>query len=229
VPDLDSLRKRLDALPVEPSQLLAGAVVVLVALVAGITWLVSGGERSPGGADPAAALPQAGATVDEGSRGDGPVPEPESGSGGPIVVHVSGAVVRPGLVHLPGTARVAQALEAAGGTTPDADLDRLNLAARIADGERLHVPRRGEVVHEELLPSGPGGAGSAATGAGSIVDLNRATVEQLEALPGIGPATAQAIVDHRARHGPFRSVAQLLQVRGIGEAKLAALRPRVRV
>lgn len=147
-----------------------------------------------------------------------------------IVVHVSGAVARPGLVRLSTTARVAEALEAAGGTTPEADLDRLNLAARIADGERLHVPRRGEVVHEELLPAHPDGGGSTAAGARAPpVDLNTATVEQLDALPGIGPSTAQAIVEHRARHGPFRSVAQLLQVKGIGEAKLAALRSRARV
>lgn len=228
MPDLVSLRKRLDALPVEPSQLLAGAVVVLVVLVAGISWVVSGGSRSGGSGGAAAALPRARPDVESPSSPSESPPSSESAAE-QIVVHVSGAVVRPGLLHLPADARVAAALEAAGGTTPDADLDRLNLAARIADGERLHVPRRGEVVHEELLRSGPDTGGSAAVGTRAPpVDLNTATVEQLDALPGIGPATAQAIVDHRARHGPFRSVAQLLQVKGIGEAKLAALRPRVR-
>ena len=223
MPDLLSLRKRLDALPVEPSQLVAGAVVVLVALVAAVSWVMSGGARPGGSGGAAAALPQARSASTSPPSSDDSAPEQ-------IVVHVSGAVVRPGLVGLSTTARVADALEAVGGTTPEADLDRLNLAARIADGERLHVPRRGEVVHEELLPAGPNGGGSAAAGARAPpVDLNTATVEQLDALPGIGPATAQAIVDHRARHGPFRSVAQLLQVKGIGEAKLAALRSRVRI
>ena len=222
MPDLLSLRKRLDALPVEPSQLVAGAVVVLVALVAGVSWVVSGGARPGGSGGAAASLPPARSASTSPPSSE---PAPEQ-----IVVHVSGAVARPGLVRLPTTARVADALEAAGGTTPEADLDRLNLAARIADGERLHVPRRGEVVHEELLPAGPDRGGSAAVGARAPpVDLNTATVEQLDALPGIGPATAQAIVDHRARHGPFRSVAQLLQVKGIGEAKLAALRSKVRI
>lgn len=226
MPDLVSLRRRLDALPVEPSQLVAGAVVVLVVLVGGISWVVSGGRGSGISGGTAATLPQAGSASESPPTESPTSSEPAAED---IVVHVSGAVARPGLVRLPATARAAQALEAAGGTTPEADLDRLNLAARIADGERLHVPRRGEVVHEELR-AGPDSGGAGAAGARAPpVHLNTATVEQLDALPGIGPATAQAIVDHRARHGPFRSVAQLLQVKGIGEAKLAVLRSKVRV
>ncbi|MFP5376615.1 MAG: ComEA family DNA-binding protein, partial [Acidimicrobiia bacterium] len=100
-----------------------------------------------------------------------------------------------------------------------------NLAARVADGERVYVPRRGEAP-----PPGAPGGGAGGAGAGSApVDLNTATVDQLVSLPGIGPATARAIVDHRAEHGRFTSVEQLLDVRGIGEAKLAALRPLVKV
>jgi competence protein ComEA len=219
VPDLVSLRRRLDALPVEPSQLVAGAVVAVVAVVALVSWLVAGGRGS--GPPPEQSLPRA------------PLGEPGAASvaGGtePVVVHVSGAVQRPGLVRLGAGARVADALDAVGGATSDADLDRLNLAARLADGERVHVLRKGEVLTEELqAPRGGVGIGGEQARA-PPVDLNSATVEQLDALPGIGPATAQAIVEYRTQHGRFRSYAQLLEVRGIGEAKLAALRSRVRL
>ena len=96
----------------------------------------------------------------------------------------------------------------------------------MSDGERVLVPRRGEVL--PVPASGPGGQPGAA-GSGGRLDVNTATAEQLETLPGVGPATAQAILDHRREHGRFRSVDELLDVRGIGEAKLAALRSKVRV
>lgn len=142
----------------------------------------------------------------------------------PVVVHVAGAVARPGLVRLPGGARVADALAAAGGPVEGADLERVNLAALLADGSRLYVPYVGRPVPPDETPVGAGGAGAPA-----VLDLNTATAAELEALPGIGPATAQAIVEHRRRHGRFRSVEELLAVRGIGPAKLAQLRGRVRV
>jgi competence protein ComEA len=118
---------------------------------------------------------------------------------------------------------VADAIDAAGGAAPDADLDGLNLAAKVGDGERVYVPRRGEVV-------APGPGLSAGTNAiAAPLDLNTATAEQLDDLPGVGPATADAIVEYRTEHGRFRSVEELLEVRGIGEAKLAAIRSKVRV
>lgn len=137
-----------------------------------------------------------------------------------VVAHAAGAVVRPGIYRVPDGARVADLIDAAGGPTPDADLDRLNLAAGVRDGEQVYVPRVGE----------PGAAapGSAAAGDG-VVDINTATAEELDTLPGVGPATARAILDWREQHGPFTSVDQLLEVRGIGEAKLAAIRDQVRV
>lgn len=143
-----------------------------------------------------------------------------------IVVHVAGAVARPGLVRLPSGARVADALAAAGGPAQGADLDRLNLAAPLADGTRLYVPFVGQPVPADVGLSTPG---TDAKGPTAVVDLNTATATELESLPGIGPATAQAILDYRARRGRFRSVEELLAVRGIGPAKLAALRGRVRV
>lgn len=138
-----------------------------------------------------------------------------------VVVHVAGAVVAPGVYELePGT-RVIDAVTAAGGVTPDADLDRVNLAAPVVDGARIYIPRIGEAVVEAV--------GSGGTTSAGPVDLNTASADELDALPGIGPATAAAIIEHRDRHGPFRSVEDLLDVPGIGEAKLAALRDLVAV
>lgn len=144
---------------------------------------------------------------------------------GPVTVHVAGAVLRPGVQRLSAGARVIDAVEAAGGLAPDADPSRVNLAAELVDGTQVYVPIVGEAV--------PAGAGTAAGGSGAAgdgpIDLNVADAAQLETLPGVGPATAAAIIDHRERHGPFTSVEGLLDVRGIGEAKLAQLRDLVRV
>lgn len=139
----------------------------------------------------------------------------------PVVVHVAGAVVQPGVRRLPPGARVVDAVEASGGLAADADPDRINLAAELVDGAQVYVPRVGEPVPVET--SDPGAS------EGGPVDLNTADAALLETLPGVGPATAAAILDHRERHGPFTSVDGLLDVRGIGEAKLAALRDLVRV
>jgi competence protein ComEA len=154
----------------------------------------------------------------------------------PIIVHVSGAVLDPGVVDLVAGARVYEAVQAAGGSAADADLDRVNLAAPLVDGERIHVPAIGEDAPPELVPSvrpatAPAGdaaaSGVSPTPTPLIVDLNRASALELEALPGIGPATSQAIVSTRDARGPFHSVDELLEVPGIGPAKLEQLRPHV--
>ena len=144
---------------------------------------------------------------------------------GPVVVYVAGAVARPGVYPVGAGARVADAVGAAGGTTPEADLDPLNLAARLSDGDRIFVPRKGQAPPPVVGP-GPTGGGSTPSGP---VNLNTATAEQLEALSGVGPATAHAIVTWRQQHGRFRSVQDLLHVRGIGPAKLESLRDQVTV
>jgi len=135
------------------------------------------------------------------------------------VVDVSGAVARPGLYRLTAGARVDDAVRAAGGPAGDADLDRVNLAAKVADGQRVYVPHQGQAAPPDELGAGSDGP----------LDLNAATLEQLDGLPGVGPATAQAILDYRAAHGAFHSINELLRVRGIGDARFAALRARVRV
>lgn len=135
-----------------------------------------------------------------------------------LVVHVVGAVRRAGLFRLRDGSRVADALARAGGPTRHADLAAVNLAAPLVDGEQVVVPRRG-----------PGGSAAvtAAPGAGAKVSLGSATVEQLDELPGVGPVTAQKIVDWRMTHGPFRSVDDLDDVPGIGPARIEQLRDLV--
>jgi competence protein ComEA len=146
-----------------------------------------------------------------------PLPSPTPAS---VVVDVGGRVRRPGLVTLPLGSRVADALRAAGGALRARDLVALNLAARVSDGELL-------------LVGVPGAAGAAGSGAGPAasgpVDLNTATAEQLDALPGIGPVLAQHILDWRTAHGGFRSVDQLRDVSGIGDSTFADLAPLVTV
>jgi competence protein ComEA len=136
-----------------------------------------------------------------------------------LYVDVVGAVRRPGLYRLRDGARVADAVARAGGSTSKAQLELVNLAARIGDGEQVVVPRRGAVG-----AVADGGGGSAAAGP---VHLNSATLEQLDALPGVGPVTAQKILDYRTQHGGFGSVDELDAVPGIGPARLADLRSAV--
>ena len=133
-----------------------------------------------------------------------------------LFVNVVGAVRRPGLYRLKDGSRVADAVTRAGGPTPKAQIELLNLAARIADGEQIVVPRRGLADPAPLLPAGSGCRGP--------VHLNSATLEQLDALPGVGPVTAQKILDYRQQHGAFGSVDELDAIAGIGPARLEQLR-----
>jgi competence protein ComEA len=185
-----------------------------VALLAGLTLgasiavgvaLSSGGEHEPPSHLPAA--------VDS-SAPSGP---PATG-GGPMVISVVGRVIRPGLVTLPDGARVADALAAAGGPTPGADLGALNVARRLTDGEQIYVG----------IPAPPDAAAPAATpGAAAKIDLNAASVAQLDTLPGVGSVTAQRIVDWRTKHGRFARVEQLRDVDGIGPARFGQLKDLV--
>lgn len=141
-----------------------------------------------------------------------PAPVDVSPDADVIVVAVMGRVVRPGLVELPAGARVADALAAAGGPLPETDLTTLNLARRLVDGELITV-----------------GVPPPSAGAGGAVNLNTATAAELESLPGVGPVLAQRIVEYRDQHGGFRTVDELKDVPGIGEATFRELEPRVTV
>jgi competence protein ComEA len=151
-------------------------------------------------------------------------PPMETASAAPtvVVVDVVGAVRRPGLYRLTQGARIADAVGRAGGATPKADLALINLAAPLADGEQVVVPRRGTGAL-----AAPAGTGSAGAPAGGPVHLSTATLEQLDSLPGIGPVTAQKILDYRQQHGAFTSVDELDAVPGIGPARLDQLKDLV--
>jgi competence protein ComEA len=191
-----------------------GAAVVLVVVAGLVAYAVgvSGGQVG-GGRD---APPRAVASTTATASG--------APSTGIILVHVAGAVVHPGVVELRPGARVIDAVESAGGALPSADLDRLNLAAKVADGERVLVQKVGDP------PVADGGAVTGgASGTSGLVNLNTATAAQLDTLPGIGPTLAEAIISERQRRGGFRSVNELRDVRGIGEKRFADLRTRVTV
>jgi competence protein ComEA len=208
------------------------AALLVVAIAAGFIWYRLGasdsGEASTTRRAPTTSAP----TSDSAAAGSSTVnASPSGGSkrGERVTVHVAGAVAKPGVYDLDAAARVIDAIEAAGGGAPDADLNRLNLAAKIADGQRVLVQRVGEAA-----PGGsasPGGSGSAGGSAdpSALVSLNSATQAELEALPGIGPTLAEAIITERERRGGFRSVNELRDVRGIGEKRFADLKDKVTI
>ena len=205
------------------------AIVVLVALVAGFVWFRVGSAASdaaPGAVRTSTAATQSKPATRRASPSAGPASVATTrGRGATMFVHVAGAVQKPGVIELPVGARVIDALDAVGGALADADLDRLNLAAKVVDGQQILVPKLGQP-----LPSGASGTSGAATGGVTgPVNLNTASATELETLPGIGPVLAAAIVSERERRGGFRSVNELRQVRGIGEARFTDLKPLVTV
>ena len=142
----------------------------------------------------------------------------------PLVIDVDGAVVAPGVVEVPAGSRVADAIEAAGGLAEDADVSGINRAAPLVDGEKVYVPRVGEAA--------PASAGASSSSDGdeesiSPVNINTASLSELDELPGIGPATAQAIIDDREENGPFASIEDIMRVSGIGEKKFENLAPYI--
>jgi competence protein ComEA len=163
-----------------------------------------------------------------GPRGDPIVLKPPPTSG-PIRVHVSGEVLHPGVYTLPIGSIAQTALEAAGGPTSDAEVSLVNLAASLSDGQQVHIPRVVEATSQidgAEVTSPFRGTPAASLGR---VDVNLASAPELELLPGIGPSLAQKIIDYRETNGPFRAPDDLLQVSGIGPAKLEALLDWIRL
>ena len=183
-------------LPFSRRRLLAGAALAVVALVLGARFVLPAGTSSPPVPPPLAA--------------------PVAQARPPVVIDVVGAVRRPGLYRLARGGRIADAVVRAGGATRRADLAQVNLAAPLADGEQVVVPAR--------IAAAPGVATAAPSSPAGRVHLSTATLEQLDALPGIGPVTAQKILDYRAKHGAFGSVDELDAIPGIGPARLDQLK-----
>jgi competence protein ComEA len=210
---------------------LVTAGLALVALAAGAWWVrLSVSEPSGATAKPKTET----TTEDTRASTTTAAARVTTTTGGVLIVDVVGAVHHAGVVSLPATARVIDAVNAAGGALPSADLDRINLAAHLVDGMRIAVPRRGVASDPAGPTSDPGGGGVSGPSGGTPtpsapLDLNTATETQLEALPGIGPSLAQAIVAEREREGGFHSVDDLRRVRGIGDVRFAQLRPLVTV
>ncbi|GAA3578955.1 hypothetical protein GCM10022197_40510 [Microlunatus spumicola] len=227
------------------------AAVLLVGLVwGGWSWVRSRPEavaaptvQSSAGpgvptapAQPVPGQPSSG-TAPGGAAGGASASADPSASG--LVVHVLGAVRHPGLVRLPAGARVQDAIKAAGGLRDDADPAQLNLAQPLEDGVQVVVGTRRHPLGEVRAvgaAAGGGGSGGGSTGgsastagSGAVVDLNRASVDQLDTLPGVGPVTAQKIVDWREQHGRFSAADELQEVDGIGPKTYARLAPHVRV
>jgi competence protein ComEA len=193
----------MPALPLSRRQALVVAGALALVLVLAGKLLTGGGSAHRA---PPFALPRAAP----------PAPPPQ------LVVDVAGAVRRPGLYRLPQGSRIADAVARAGGASAKAAVEGVNLAAPLADGEQIVVPQRVAGAGASATPSG-----SSPAGASGPVSLSAASVEQLDALPGIGPVTAQKIVDYRTEHGAFHSVDELDAISGIGPAKLDQLRDLV--
>lgn len=191
---------------------LAGAGVV-IGIALAFVFTLSGSPEVP---EPPPALPAAlpAASVSEARHPSSAADE------GSIVISVVGRVAAPGLVTLPEGSRVADALKAAGNPVPDTDLGGLNLARRLGDGEQLYVG----------VPTPPGAQAPAEAGgepAAARVDLNSASLSALDTLPGVGPVTAQRILDWRTEHGRFASVDQLREIEGIGPSRFGKLQDLV--
>lgn len=199
---------------------IALAVGVVAALIGGLVLLFAD-SRSPKGV--VIATP-------ERPLADARTPD-STATPAAVAVYVSGAVGAPGVYELPSSARADDALAAAGGASPNADLERVNLAKRVSDGEHIRVPRQGEpAAPDSRTTSRLAPPAYARTGGESSpppdgkIDVNSADADSLETLPGIGPSRARAIIEHRQANGPFDSVDDLTEVRGIGDGILDSIR-----
>ena len=224
-PEIDRRGRAALAMRQRPHLMLVAAVLVLLAVsTAGLGIVLAGREGVsylPADAQAEEGAPE---DVSEGaaSEEESVAPEPAE-----MYVDVGGAVLKPGLIVLDEGARVNDAVQAAGGFTEAADTSAVNLAAPLADGEKLYVPSQGE--------SGAGASSASAQPAGQTgsvsgrININTATLDELDELPGVGPATAQAIIEDREANGRFESLEDIMRVSGIGEKKFEKLEDAISV
>ena len=209
----------------------AVAILVVIAMASGLAMASFGGgaggvsfERAGGSGSSA----EPGSGVDSHDReSDGS--SHKASAELEVYVDVDGAVVSPGVYRLKDGARVAQAIDAAGGLTPEADVTGLNRASKVADGQKIYVPKVGE-QQASIADVGVDGGASASSGVGgatSLVNINTASAAELQTLSGIGPSMAQSIIDERTKNGAFASVDDLMRVSGIGEKKLAKIKDSI--
>jgi competence protein ComEA len=211
-------------------QIIAYVAVAAVVVAVGVRYVVLPKQSGPSEAQAVVLAPVA-ASPSAAAQGASPAASPAPD----VIVYVCGAVRTPGVVRLPAGARVTDALQLAGGPTGRAELAAVNLAAPVADGQQILVPERGAPVVASA-PASSGSSGSAlgvssagGTTPGALININTASLEELDALDGVGPSTAQKIIDYRTENGGFKTIEDIKEVSGIGDAKFAAMKDQITV
>jgi competence protein ComEA len=202
-------------------QIYAYVAVAALVLAVGARYVVFPRSAGPAGGEPLVLTAPSPSSASSAAAFASPSAEAD------VVVYVCGAVKSPGVVRVPADARVADALALAGGPAARAELAAVNLAAKVVDGQQIMVPERG------AAPVAASGAAASTGGAvavpGAPVNINTASLEELDGLDGVGPATAQKIIDYRTASGPFKTIDDIKNVSGIGDAKFAAMKDSITV